>query len=109
MKSGRTVQLDASWAAAMGENDANGVQLYGSEGGATTNPARLFRPGRDGYEAIDLRSTTALASDNRMAHFVDVVLGRAKPFVRPEQSLVVQQVLDAIYASARTGREIRFR
>ncbi len=109
MKSGRTVQLEVSWATAMEQNDINGVQLYGSEGGATTNPARLFRAGPDGYETIDLRPSTALASDNRMAHFVDVVLGRAKPFVKPAQSLVVQQVLDAIYTSARTGREIRMR
>jgi len=109
MKSGRTVQLEVSWAAAMDQHDINGVQLFGTEGGATTNPARLFRAGRDGYESIELRPTTELANDNRMAHFIDVVLGRARPFVRPEQSLVVQKVLDAIYTSARTGREVRLR
>lgn len=109
MKSGRTIQMEVSWAAAMGQNDVNGVQLFGTEGGATTNPARLFRPGRDGYESIELKPTTELVNENRMAHFVDVVLGRAKPFVRPEQSLVVQKILDAIYTSARTGREVRLR
>lgn len=110
MKSGRTVQLDVSWAAAMEQNDINGVQLYGTAGGATTNPARLFREGPDGYASIELKPTTALAgTDNRMGHFVDVVLGRAKPFVTPEQSLVVQRILDAIYTSARSGREVRLR
>jgi len=109
MRSGRTVQLEVSWAAAMEQNDLNGVQLFGTEGGATTNPPRFYRPGRDGYESIELKPTTVLVSDNRMAHFVDVVLGRARPFVTPEQSLVVQRILDAIYTSARTGREVRLR
>jgi predicted dehydrogenase len=44
-----------------------------------------------------------------MAHFVDVVLGRAKPYVKPEQSLAVQKILDAIYKSSETGREVRIR
>ena len=109
MRSGRTVQLDVSWAAAMDQHDINGVQLYGTEGGATTNPTRYYRPGPDGYESTELKPTTAFASDNRMVHFVDVVLGRAKPFVPPEQSLVVQRILDAIYTSAATGREVRLR
>ena len=109
MKSGRTIQLEASWAAAMEQHDINGVQLFGTEGGATTNPARVYRQTSEGYETVELKPTTELASDNRMAHFVDVVLGRAKPFVRPEQSLVVQRILDAIYTSSRDGREVRLR
>ena len=109
MKSGRTIQMEVSWAAAIEQHDINGVQLLGTEAGATTNPARLFRSGPDGYESVELKPTTALVNDNRMAHFVDVVLGRAKPFVTPEQSLVVQRILDAIYASARSGREVRLK
>ena len=85
MKSGRTIQMEVSWAAAIEQHDINGVQLLGTEAGATTNPARLFRSGPDGYESVELKPTTALVNDNRMAHFVDVVLGRAKPFVTPEQ------------------------
>jgi len=109
MKSGRTVQLEVSWAATIDQHDINGVQLFGTEAGATTNPARLFRAGPDGYESIELKPTTDLANENRMAHFIDVVLGRAKPFVTPQQSLVVQKVLDAIYRSASTGREVRLK
>jgi predicted dehydrogenase len=44
-----------------------------------------------------------------MVHFIDCLLGKAKPFVAPEESLAVQRILDAIYLSAATGREIRIR
>lgn len=44
---------------------------------------------------------------NRMVHFIEVVLGRASLHVPPEQSLAVQGILDAIYGSAATGREVR--
>jgi predicted dehydrogenase len=44
-----------------------------------------------------------------MAHFIDFVQGKVKPFVPPDQSLVVQKILDAIYKSASTGREVRIR
>jgi predicted dehydrogenase len=44
-----------------------------------------------------------------MVHFIDCLLGKAEPFVKPAESLAVQKILDAIYRSARTGREVRIR
>ncbi len=107
LKSGRTVQLEVSWAAAMETNDINGVQLFGSEGGATTNPPRWYRPGVDGYEITQLAPVAGCVPENRMAHFIDVVQGKAESFVPPRQSLAIQRILDAIYESAKTGREVR--
>jgi len=46
---------------------------------------------------------------DRMVHFINVLLGREEPHVRPEESLAVQRILDAIYRSAATGREVRLR
>ena len=42
-----------------------------------------------------------------MVAFVDSILGRAKRAVPLKESLAVQRILDAIYRSARTGREVR--
>jgi predicted dehydrogenase len=44
-----------------------------------------------------------------MVHFIDCLLGKAKPLVKPAESLAVQKILDAIYVSAATGREVRIR
>jgi predicted dehydrogenase len=37
------------------------------------------------------------------------VLEAKKPLVAPEESLKVQEILDAIYVSAATGREVRLK
>jgi predicted dehydrogenase len=45
--------------------------------------------------------------EERLHHFVDCILDRKKPLVAPSQSLAVQRILDAVYESAHTGREVR--
>jgi len=40
-------------------------------------------------------------------HFVNCVLDGKKLLVPPEESLKVQQVLDAIYTSAASGKEVK--
>jgi predicted dehydrogenase len=107
LKSGRTVLLEASWAAHQPVPDFNGTQLFGTEAGLGLPPLQLFRPTPQGYAVESITPTTPYAPANRMVHFVDCLLGRAKPFVRPEESLAVQRILDAIYRSAATGREVR--
>ena len=48
-----------------------------------------------------------LVDSNRMAHFIDVLLGKAEAFIKPTESLALQKILDAIYESSRTGHEVR--
>lgn len=109
MKSGRTVLLEATWAVHQTTRDEHGVQLFGTDGGARTHPALFYRQTRTGYMVEELKETASILIDNRMAHFVDVVLGKTAPYVKPEQSLAVQKILDAIYKSSETGREVRIR
>ncbi len=106
LRSGRTVLLETSWAAHQPEADFNGTQLYGTEAGLLLPPLRLFRQGPSGYVTELVDPLPTLVSPNRMAHFIDVVLGRAEPFVRLEESVAVQKILDAIYRSAALGREV---
>jgi predicted dehydrogenase len=42
-------------------------------------------------------------------YFVRCVRGEAKVLVKPEEALSVQKVIDAIYKSSETGREIAIR
>jgi predicted dehydrogenase len=54
-----------------------------------------------------LLSTLKVAHpDDRVHHFVQCVLDNKKLMVLPEESLKVQQVLDAIYGSAASGKEV---
>lgn len=44
-----------------------------------------------------------------MKHFAAVIREEEELIVQPWQSLQVQQILDALYASAETGREVRIK
>lgn len=109
LKSGRTVLLETSWAGHQALPDFNGTQLYGTEAGALIPNLQLFRKTEHGYATESIATSTTLVNPNRMSHFVNVLLGQEEPYVKPEESLAVQKILDAIYQSARTGREVRIR
>jgi predicted dehydrogenase len=106
LKSGRTVLLEASWAAHGPLIDLNETQLFGTEAGLSLPPVKLFKQARSGYTAEEVDLLPPLVNTNRMVHFIDCLLGKAKPFVKPAESLAVQKILDAIYISARTGKEV---
>lgn len=109
LKSGRTVLLESSWAAHLPVNDFNGTQLFGTEAGLILPPLQLFRPTEHGYSVESIKPGPPPVNVNRMVHFVDCILGKAKLFVTPAESVAVQKILDAIYLSAKTGREVRVR
>ena len=70
---------------------------------------QLFRQTENGYSTESVATTTTLVSANRMSHFINCLLGTEQPYVKPSESLAVQKILDAIYASSRTGREVRIK
>jgi predicted dehydrogenase len=107
LKSGRTVLLEASWAAHGPLIDVNNTQLFGTEAGLSLPPVRLFKQTKKGYATEEVDLLPPMVNTNRMVHFIDCLLGKAKPFVKPTESLAVQKILDAIYVSAATGREVR--
>jgi predicted dehydrogenase len=109
-ENGTTLTLDVSWALHQSEGNRMNVLLHGSEGGAGLYPAELYRHGSEKGEYRVTQNppiATGLAHDNRFHNFINVLLGREELCVTPEQALCVQRVLDAIYESSRTGREVR--
>jgi predicted dehydrogenase len=108
MKSGRTISLEASWAGYHPtEGREFGLDLMGTLGGLSLYPARLFRNGPNGYETTHLAAAKVPCPEDRVHHFVNCVLDGKKPLVPVEESLKLQKILDAIYASAASGKEVR--
>jgi predicted dehydrogenase len=105
LKSGRTVLLETAWAGHLENYD--GTQLFGTEAGLRFSPLEILHDTPDGYKIEPVEHLPNLVDPNRMAHFIDVLLGEAEPFIKPEESLALQKILDAIYESSRTGREVR--
>lgn len=108
---GSTVSLDVSWACHTGQPNANDVQLFGTEAGAAAYPDRLFRAPVDGeteYQVVTpVVAPQLLAHNERFHNFINSLLGREQPLVTVDQALTVQRILDAIYASCASGREVR--
>lgn len=106
---GATLTLDVSWAIHQKEPERMNVVLHGSEAGAGLYPGELYRFGAEKgvYETRTLAETPLdYPHENRFHNFIAAVLGTETLCVRPEQALAVQRILDAIYESSRSGREV---
>lgn len=108
-RNGATLELNASWALHQETNNRMNVELYGTEAGASLSPAKIFRWGRrkDEYEVVTPQNVKIRHRyENRHANWLDAILGKDKPLCTVEQSLVVQRIIDAIYAGSATGKEV---
>lgn len=107
-RNGMTLNLDVTWACHSETDGSRNVVLYGTEAGASTFPAKLFRPAKDGdYQVLDKpNATLAWPHGCRFHNFVDAVRGRCAPAVGINEALAVQAVLDGMYASAKSGMAV---
>ena len=108
---GATVTLDTSWACHQATANADNVEIFGTEGGASVRPARLFRADPRppaSYEVLDnLDVPLKMPHQERFHNFIFHLRGEEELCVTMEQALVVQKILDAIAESNRTGKEVR--
>jgi predicted dehydrogenase len=105
-ENGATLVLRAAWAAHLAEQFW-GVQVLGTEGGATTNPPALYHI-RNGVLADEqfknLRPRNTYEA--QMEGFLAAVRGERELPVREEETLNVQRILNAAYQSAEEAREV---
>lgn len=109
LRNGATICLDVAWASFQEAADRHGVELYGDQAGARWPPCKLFRFGNGKVVVKEIAPGKPAYPVERMVHFMECVALGKKPLVQPAESLHVQKVLDAIYESSRTGREVRIR
>ncbi|MBC8062656.1 MAG: Gfo/Idh/MocA family oxidoreductase [Clostridiaceae bacterium] len=119
MENGATIVLESSWALNSLEVGEAQTTLCGTEGGADMrdglriNGEKLSRL----YETkVDFSSsgvafnegTSEEPSDVEARLWIDCILYDKEPIVKPEQALVVTEILEAIYESSKTGEPIYF-
>jgi predicted dehydrogenase len=108
LKSGRSISMEVGWACFQNhETREFGIDVFGTNAGLSLFPAKLFRNTMDAQETLVFNAVKVPYPEDRVHHFVNCVLDGKKLLVPPEESLKVQQILDALYASASTGREVR--
>ena len=106
-ENGATLLLRASWAANI-EKEFSETRVLGTEGGAYMSPLCIYKEMHGNLVDITPASLPEVkAHTQEIAHFISCVRGEQECQVVPEQVLDVQAILDAIYQSAETGREVR--
>lgn len=119
MKNGATIMLESSWALNTLDTKEARCTLSGTQGGADmvdglringekhsklfVNQFKMDPKGADFYEG-----KKESMQDVEMRMWIDALLYDKDPVVLPEQALVVSQILEAIYESAKTGEAVYF-
>lgn len=106
---GACLQIEFSWASNV-EKENIFVELRGTKAGSImdNNGFRIFTETDGSLEDIypKLTGPKLGAHARNIAHFADVLLNDAKPDFTPIQGTNMVKILEAIYKSAETGREV---
>jgi predicted dehydrogenase len=106
---GAVVSLDAAWALHQESGNDHDVVIHGEEAGMAVYADRLYQPAANGeYHVIQNAETPPIEYPHcsRAHHFINVLLGEEQPIIDHREALAVQRILDGIYESAATGREV---
>ncbi len=119
MENGATIVLESSWALNTLQEGEAKTTLCGTKGGAdmldglringekhsklyTSKPA--LGPGGVAFYAGESESD----ADREARLWIESIINDTEPVVLPEQALVVTEILEAIYESAKTGKPVYF-
>lgn len=109
MENGSTIQLEATWAEFMEQKEYSNIELKGTDGGLNLRPMKLFKCAKDGsYQIIEPAPFAGKGNINkgRLYNWLEAIEGKTEVLCKPEQSLAIQKIIDAIYESSKTGREV---
>ncbi|MBR6558209.1 MAG: Gfo/Idh/MocA family oxidoreductase [Clostridia bacterium] len=112
-ENGACLQVEVSWASNVVNEDVF-LELRGTEEGAavgnmTDNMVEIF--GQEGPYVTDFKpiiwdELAIPQHEANIRHFADVLLNGTEPMFVPEQGLNMVKILEAIYKSAETGKEV---
>ena len=119
MENGAVVTVEASWALNVADPREACYMICGDKGGVDTCgkyplAVNYVKHGRQALEIPNLEAGGAAfyagASSNpqdiEARIWIDAVKGKGELCVKPEQAMVVTQILEAIYESAKTGKPV---
>jgi predicted dehydrogenase len=112
-ENGACLEIEASWATNSEKREDQSTQLYGVHAGAVMRnwdegyqyEARLFRSNE--HDVWTEEPPVPEHLETPQQHFCRSIIHNFEPMATGEQGLVVMRLLDALYESAATGREVR--
>jgi predicted dehydrogenase len=120
MKNGATVILESSWALNTLTPGEAKTSLHGTKAGADMLDGLRINGEKDGQlytlkpelypDGMDYCDSSRIVppGDREMAEWIRALTEDREPPVTAEQALVVSEILDALYESARTGAAVSF-
>jgi predicted dehydrogenase len=113
-KNGACLEIEASWAANIRENELMETRLYGTKGGLVQrNLGESFSFETEFYlerngSQFDLKlHPSSLSVKGSLHHFIDCIRDKTPHLATGEEGLVMMEILDAIYLSARKGKPVK--
>lgn len=117
MENGATISLESSWALNIADPMEARTTVCGTKGGADMMDGLRFNRVQYGYQTITKFAMGAggvafydgkqeTAGDKECRLWLDALLEDKEPVVKPEEALVVSEILEAIYLSGKTGEPI---
>lgn len=125
MKNGATIYLEASWALNVLKSMEASTTLCGTRAGAEIHHGGSYPKDELIYNTVEhnqlmekvispagmvdfFEGGAAAEAVLEQKQWIDAILNNTEPLVKPEQAFVVTQILEGIYKSAETGREVFF-
>lgn len=119
MENGATIVLESSWAINVLDAKEAKTTLAGTKAGAdmddglrinTTEFGKLItiKPELSSGGVAFFDGKAENDADVEARQWIDAVINDTEPVVKPEQAIVVTQILEAIYESAKTGKIVEF-
>ena len=119
MKNGATINLESSWALNSLDVDEAKTSLCGTKAGADMkdglrinsvkyNKQCIEKPALGGEGVAFYDGEEKDAPDIEQETFYNAIVNGGELVVKPEQALVVTQILEAIYESAKTCKTVYF-
>jgi len=125
MEDGSTIFLESAWALNVKDSREAATTLCGTKAGAEM----IGGMSQEGYDLIFNQTTGGVLTEEHISdagaiaffegstggspevkeceQWLNAILNDTEPLVKPEQAFTVTQILDAIYQSAREGKEIK--
>ncbi len=117
MENGASIFLESSWALNIADFGEAKCTLCGTKGGADFNNGlringeeysnlyvKKIDVGTSGVDFFGPKAETEGEIESRL--FIESVINDTETFVKPEEALVVTEILEAIYTSSKTGEAV---
>jgi len=108
LATGASVAFEFNWASYI-ERETTYLELLGTKGGLSMHDGVLKCFDETEGAAVDILprvNNTSAWGENETRHFIDCITHDTPPLAPPDEAVKMMQIIDAIYKSSASGREV---